>query len=129
VVRRLYGSNHYSYGAVCEFLFAHVAGIRPDPDRPGFEHFLLEPQILPELGFVEASHRSAYGLIEVEWQVEGNEVSYNVTIPADASATLHVGPQYFDAKVDGTPIGASYELPAGHHQVTFNLVSNQCNEE
>ena len=29
--------NHYAYGVVAEWLFGYVAGIRPDPEHPGFD--------------------------------------------------------------------------------------------
>lgn len=35
--------NHYSIGAVCQFLFEYVAGIRPTFDAPGFKEFELKP--------------------------------------------------------------------------------------
>ena len=37
--------NHYSYGAVCDFLFAGIAGIRPLWETPGFKHFVIKPTI------------------------------------------------------------------------------------
>ena len=38
--------NHYSLGAVCQFLFEYIGGIRPRFDKPGFEEFDLIPVFL-----------------------------------------------------------------------------------
>jgi alpha-L-rhamnosidase len=113
--------NHYSYGAVCEFLFAHVAGIRPDPQRPGFAHFVLEPTILPALGYVRSSHRTKLGTIHAAWSVEGDTVQYQVTVPSGMSAQLRLAPQYSDVRVDGAVSDRRRDLEAGDHVVTFRL--------
>lgn len=35
--------NHYSYGAVCDFLFSRTVGIRPVIEKPGYQEFIVEP--------------------------------------------------------------------------------------
>ena len=47
--------NHYAYGCVVEWLFAHAAGIRADPSAPGFRRFLLEPKPDMRLGHLSAT--------------------------------------------------------------------------
>ena len=113
--------NHYSYGAVCEFLFEHVAGFRPDPEHPGFEHILLEPKILPALGYAEASYRTSRGMIETGWRINGLDVEYDVVIPQGASATLSLSLRYSDCVIDGEPAGNAQRLAAGPHRITFKL--------
>ncbi len=113
--------NHYSYGAVCEFLFEHVAGFRPDPKRPGFEHILLQPQILPDLGSVHASHRTERGLIEVQWRTAGRDATYDVTIPEGASATFTLAQRYSNGTIDGAMFDGSSTVSSGAHRFTFKL--------
>lgn len=120
--------NHYAYGAVCQWLFESVAGIRPDPESPAFRHILIEPAILPALAPVKARHESAAGPISVEWTLENGLVDYRVEIPAGSTATLIPSPRYQDVVVDGTPIGrgakgkaANVELAAGQHRILFKL--------
>ena len=36
--------NHYSLGSVAQWLYEYVAGIRLDPERPGYEHVLIAPE-------------------------------------------------------------------------------------
>jgi alpha-L-rhamnosidase len=119
--------NHYAYGAVCQWLFEAAAGLRPDPDRPGFRHIAFEPLIIPALGHVAATFESAAGRIEAKWSLDGELATYDVTVPAGATATLVLGDRYRDAKVDGAPAAPQagkptrIELAAGSHRATFRL--------
>jgi len=90
--------NHYAYGAVAEWMYRYVAGINPDENNPGFKHILLNPspdfrKSFPEgqtqIKHAEASYDSYYGTIKSAWKIEDNgDVRYDVTIPANTTATL-----------------------------------------
>ena len=73
--------NHYSYGAVCQFLFEYVAGIRP---TVGFEEFELKPLIGGSLTWSEGSYRG----IRSRWERTGEGYSYSCTVPEGATAHL-----------------------------------------
>ena len=32
--------NHYSYGAIGDWMYKELLGIRPDESMPGYKHFL-----------------------------------------------------------------------------------------
>ena len=87
--------NHYAYGAVAEWLYRYAAGIDGDIDGPGFHSIVLHPQFSADLGEVEATYASDRGPIGSHWKVIGGAVTWNVAIPANASALL-----YFPANVD-----------------------------
>ena len=76
--------NHYSKGAVCEWLFDTCCGIRVD----GENHFVLAPR--PGGHMTEASlcYQSMYGKVESSWKREGRNIVYNFSIPANCSATI-----------------------------------------
>ena len=76
--------NHYSPGAVCEWLFDTCAGIRVD----GENHFLLVPTPGGELTEASASYLSPYGKVEASWKREEEGVSYRFTVPANCTATI-----------------------------------------
>jgi alpha-L-rhamnosidase len=120
--------NHYAYGAVCQWLFEAVAGLRPDPQQPGFRHILCEPVIIPELKHVAASFESAAGRIEAGWRFDGDLATYDVTIPAGATATLVLPDRYrnvkiygFSARLEAAGTKTRSLLAAGRHQVTFRI--------
>jgi alpha-L-rhamnosidase len=120
--------NHYAYGAVCQWLFEAVAGFRPDPEQPGFRHILFEPVIVPALSPVKAHHDSRAGRIEAGWTLEGDRVTYDVSVPDGATGTLVLSPQYKDATIDGAPLAraggnekATSPLTPGKHRITFRI--------
>ncbi len=115
--------NHYAYGAVCAWLFEAVAGFRPDEAQPGFRHILFEPCIIPALSPVRAHHDARTGRIEAAWALEGDHVTYRVAVPAGATGTFVLRPDYRDAVVDGVALGETTRAPlsAGEHTITFRL--------
>lgn len=80
--------NHYSYGAVCNFLFAGVAGIRPNIEIPGYKHFTIKPIIGGTLTKALARYESIYGTIESSWEKTKDGIVYNFTIPVNTTATV-----------------------------------------
>ena len=80
--------NHYAYGAIGEWLYTNVAGIRIDEKNPGYKHFYLEPHPGGGLTHAEAEHQTMYGKIKSAWKIEGENFTYDVEIPANTTATV-----------------------------------------
>lgn len=80
--------NHYSYGAVCDFLVSRVGGIRPLESAPGYQEFVVEPITGGTLTWAEASYESLYGTIRSKWSLEDGKARYTVTIPANTTAEV-----------------------------------------
>ncbi len=80
--------NHYAYGAIGEWLYQHVAGIKMDPEQPGYKHILLSPHPGGGLTAVKAEHRSMYGLIRSSWAIQDDRFIYHVSIPANTTASI-----------------------------------------
>ncbi|HEU5080776.1 MAG TPA: family 78 glycoside hydrolase catalytic domain [Opitutaceae bacterium] len=82
--------NHYSLGSVGEWLFRHVAGIELDPERPGFQHFILRPFVGSGLEFARAAYRTHHGEIRSEWRREGARLIWTIRVPANCSARVYI---------------------------------------
>lgn len=80
--------NHYSYGAVCEFLFGYVAGIQPTFEHPGYQEFQLKPLMGGSLTEVKAIYESQYGTILSEWKREEKSWEYCCRIPVNTRAEV-----------------------------------------
>lgn len=82
--------NHYSFGAVGEWMYQNILGIQLDNTYPGFTHFTLKP--LPEgsLTWAKGSYHSISGKIEAAWKKKGNQFEYSYTIPANTTATVKI---------------------------------------
>lgn len=115
--------NHYAYGAVCQWLFEDVAGIKPVADRPGFEEIDFDPAILPGLSPVSAWHDTRFGRIEAGWVLEEGRVSCTLTLPEGITARLSGKDVRKQLKVAGAPVeaGGEIRLAAGRHTISFQL--------
>lgn len=82
--------NHYAFGAVGEWMYRHILGIQPDVEHPGFTHFTLKPLPGGTLTWAEGSYHSISGKIETRWEKNGNMFTYEITVPANTSATVHL---------------------------------------
>ncbi len=78
--------NHYSFGAVCQFLFEYVAGIRPSFQAPGFKEFELRPVIGGSLTWAEGSYKTRFGTIRSRWEKKADRICYTFTIPEGTAA-------------------------------------------
>lgn len=102
--------NHYSFGAVCQFLFEYVAGIRPTFDAPGFREFELKPVIGGSLTWAEAEYKTQYGLIRSHWEKSETHFAYTCTVPAGTTAYLTLP----DGKIEELTAG-EYHFEGEHH--------------
>ena len=77
-------------GDLCIWFHEYLAGIRPDPEAPGFKHILMKPHVVGDLTHVSATHRSLYGEIKSAWKVADGALVWEVTIPPNTTATVSV---------------------------------------
>ncbi len=87
--------NHYAYGAIGQWLYQRVAGLDIDQRAPGYQHALIAPQLPPadsdaarRITWVKAALQTPYGLLASSWKVQGKTVTLEVTVPANAAATV-----------------------------------------
>ena len=87
--------NHMMFGEIGAWFYKGLGGIFPDPQQPGFKHITLRPNFVKELKHFEAQHDSPYGKIISKWEWKKKNISYEVTIPANSTATLYL-PDYIE---------------------------------
>lgn len=81
--------NHYSYGAIGDWMYRKVAGLDMDPSQPAFKHIRIEPLFgSTMLTYAKASYDSVYGRIESGWRVDGSRIELQVVIPANTTADI-----------------------------------------
>lgn len=87
---------HYSFGAVCEWMFRTLVGI--DTETPGFGRLLIQPsppapgsnkKVAP-IDWVRAHYDSRRGRIAVAWKLAEGRFACELTLPANTSATLRL---------------------------------------
>lgn len=102
------GNHVMQVGDLGIWLYAYLGGIRPDPDKPGFERAIIRPTVTGELTYVKASHLSMYGRYATHWRRTGSTLTFQVTVPANARATVYVPSKNPGAVTEsGIPAGKS----------------------
>jgi alpha-L-rhamnosidase len=82
--------NHYSKGAVIDFLHRYTAGIRLT-DSPAYRSFVVEPVPGDGLTSASAAHESPYGRIESSWDITDGRMTIAVRVPPGTIATVVAG--------------------------------------
>ena len=90
--------NHYSPGAVCQWLFDTVAGIRQD----GENRFRIVPVPGGTLTEAKASYLSPYGKVASEWKKTDEGYQLRIEIPANCTAEITLPDQRTETVTAGT---------------------------
>ncbi|MDR1734752.1 MAG: glycoside hydrolase family 78 protein [Oscillospiraceae bacterium] len=79
--------NHYAYGAVYDWMFSTMCGIREQADAPGFKHIVFAPISDNRISYAEASLETRQGLVSSRWerQTDGT-VLYTFQVPPGTAA-------------------------------------------
>ena len=81
--------NHYSFGAVGQWLINRCLGI--DRGEDSYKHFILRPEPDPtgKMTYARGHLDTRYGRIESSWEIKADgTVTYHFVIPEGTSATL-----------------------------------------
>ncbi len=121
--------NHYAYGAVGDWLYKVVAGIKSDANSPGYKRIIINPHPGNEMNNVRASHESPYGMVTSSWEIKANTFQLTVDIPANTTAEVIIPSTGTTFSVNDNPVkplekldreGLSYhflrtEIGSGHY--------------
>ncbi len=78
--------NHYALGAVADWLHRTVAGL--SPLEPAYRRFEIAPNIGGGMTYASARHKTPYGIAEVTWKLEGDQLEVAAIVPANTRATV-----------------------------------------
>ncbi|MFD8646902.1 alpha-L-rhamnosidase [Streptomyces mirabilis] len=96
--------NHYAFGAVDDFLFRRVAGIRPA--APGYSTIEFAPDLSAPFGSVSARIGTPFGAASARWTRALADVEVEVVVPGNAQGVLRL------------PGREDLRLPPGRHTFT-----------
>ena len=103
-----FSNCHPMFGTVTEWFYRWLAGIRPDPENPGFKKFIINPSTPEGLEFVNCTYNSPFGEIVSNWKRQPGDIQYEITIPAKSSANVIL------------PIGQSQKITIKSRDKNFN---------
>lgn len=127
----IYSNCHPMFGTVTEWYYRWLGGIRPIPETPGFEAFVLSPSTPAGLPAVNCTYHSPFGPIVSNWkQGEDSSYEYELSIPKGSTAQVALplaeGQKLIVRKksddteltgIDGLQSG-QFELTAGEYRIT-----------
>nr|MDO8114704.1 family 78 glycoside hydrolase catalytic domain [Candidatus Sigynarchaeota archaeon] len=77
---------HPVQGCVASFFYEYIAGIQPD--SPGFQHFIVAPEIIGDITWCKAKLDTLHGTIKVDWRLDGGKLFMSVVVPANTTAEI-----------------------------------------
>lgn len=114
--------NHPMFGSVSEWFYSSVLGIRPAEDAIAFDKIIIKPEVTNQLEWAKGSYQSVRGKIVSSWKNENGKFIFDVEIPANAVATVHIpvsGPSASitegntvlinNGELSATPTGLTYK--------------------
>ena len=99
--------NHYAYGAVGEWMYAVIGGIRPS--APGFKKILFAPEPGGSLTSASCELDTPLGRAACRWQLRGRALRGEVIVPPRTKAELRL------------PGQRAKQLLPGHHRFDGKL--------
>jgi len=80
--------SHYAFGSVTEWMFIYGLGI--ETEDAGFRNIIIKPSISNEMEFMKGSYNSINGMIASGWELKGDKLSLNVSIPVNTKAKIYI---------------------------------------
>lgn len=117
--------NQFTTGSFGSWLYRVMCGIRYDELNPGFRNAILHAIPGGNITWAKGEYTGEYGKIESGWKLEDGKVVYEVTIPANSTATVILPA---NAQTAGKPVGEEFTTePCGDNEVSVNIGSgNYC---
>jgi alpha-L-rhamnosidase len=113
-------------GDLLIWYYENMAGIKSNPETPGFKQILMKPDFNAGLTYVNASYESIYGTIKSDWKKSKSKLDWKITIPANSSAVVYLPASDVSAvTIDNQKLdkafSTSYKLE--HNFIVLNLSS------
>lgn len=119
--------NHYSYGAILEWMFRYAAGLQNGEGSVGFRKAFIAPVPDVRLGFLQMQYQSAAGTYTIYWEtLDKYTLHLKVEVPFGCTAELRL--PYAGAEVTQDMTNPMFRhtsgnvcyLTAGTYEVTYH---------
>jgi alpha-L-rhamnosidase len=82
--------NHYSFATIGAWFYRYVAGINPDPERPGYRRIRFRPHPSRELGDASATLESVSGCVSSAWRIDADKIALTLEVPPNSEGVLEM---------------------------------------
>ena len=111
--------NHYAYGAVADWMHQNIGGIQPA--EAGYHTAIIRPRIGGMLTSATGVLQTVYGRLSNAWQISGDTLTMNVTVPVNTTARVYV------SSVDSTQVtegGQPLSAAGGVKSFTYDTAAS-----
>lgn len=117
---------HNCYNGIGSWFYQAVGGIRPDEERPGYEHVYLDPQIPGGVTWAHTTKETPYGTILMKWDVKKNVQRMHIVLPVGVEGTVTIPDGTGRGTVNGAeiPLEKTLLLKNGTYDIAFELIHN-----
>lgn len=77
-------------GDLMIWYYENMAGIKSNPEMPGFKQIIMKPDFNAGLTYVNASYESVHGMIKSHWKKNKKALEWNISIPANTTALVYL---------------------------------------
>ena len=81
---------HSCFPYIGGWFYRGLAGIKWDPETPGFKHVILRPGLVSSVNWVKCSYESPYGEIVSNWNRDNEKFKWDIRVPPNSTATVFV---------------------------------------
>ena len=82
--------NHYSYGAIGDWMYRVVAGIDTRTEGPGYKQITIKPTPGGNLQNANADYETNYGKVSSHWKLDNENFMLDVEVPPNTTATVYI---------------------------------------
>jgi alpha-L-rhamnosidase len=76
--------SHPMQGGFAHFFYSALGGLQPLASHPGFERFVLRPELTTEVEFAKIDYESVRGTIRSDWRVSDGEFRWQIVAPPNS---------------------------------------------
>jgi alpha-L-rhamnosidase len=82
--------NHPMFGGGISWFYRYLAGMNPDPEKPGYRHIIFKPEPAGDITYAGYSNLTPYGTASIYWKREDGSLLLDITVPVGCTATVFV---------------------------------------
>jgi alpha-L-rhamnosidase len=96
-----YSQIHSCFPYIGGWFYRGLAGIQWDTEHPGFKNIILRPALVKSVDWVNCSYSSSYGEIVSNWKLEDNSFTWDIRVPVNSTATVHIPAKDLESITEG----------------------------
>jgi len=109
--------NHYAYGAIGEWMYANILGLKTKKEHPGYSEFIINPLVSKAFSMAKGSYKSPNGIIDIEWYNSSKLYDLKIEVPVNSKAEIVL------------PYKSSYFFSINKEIKQFNPYENKINQQ